>query len=96
MEHIPRAPLASDSDSELVDYLYQASCVHEHTARGLEWVLSMGVAMICQLEDAICDTHGHHQTIQRILKRVFRRYRLIHYAYELLRCLEVEIRRFSC
>ena len=92
MEHIPRAPFAS----ELVDDLYQASCVHERKAHGLEWVRSMGVATMCQPEDAICDIHGPHQTVRRILKRIFHRYQLIRYAYELLRCLEVEIRRFSC
>ena len=56
----------------------------------------MDVATMCRPEDTICDTHGPHQTIRRILKRVFRRTRLICYAYELLRYLEVEIRRFSC
>ena len=75
MEHIPRAPFASD----LVDDLYQASCAHEYKAHGLEWARSMGVATMCQPEDAICDTHGLHQTIRRILKRFFRRYRLIRY-----------------
>ena len=90
MEQLPLAPFVS----ELVDDLYQASCAHEHKAYGLEWAQSMGMAMMCQPEDAICDTHGPHQTIRRVLKQVFHRHQLIRYAYELFRCLEIEIRRF--
>ena len=88
MEHIPLAPFVS----ELVDDLYQASCAHEHKAHGLEWARLMGMARMYQPEDAICDAHGPHQTIRRKLKRIFHRYRLIRYTYELLRCLEIEIR----
>ncbi len=33
----------------------------------------------------------NYQTIRGIMKQVFRRFRLIRYAYESLRCLDIEI-----
>ena len=48
---------------ELADDLYQGCYVHEHRAHGLDLAWSMGMAMMCQLKDAICDTHGPYQTI---------------------------------
>ena len=46
-------------------------------------------------EDAICDVRESWQTIQSMFKPVFRWFRLIGYAYKLLRCLDLEIWRFS-
>ena len=54
----------------------------------------MGVATMANKKDPICDIHGPCQTIQSTLKLVFRRFRLIGYAYKLLRYLDVEIWRF--
>ena len=45
-------------------------------------------------KDAISDTHGPCQTIQRTFKQVFHQFWFTHYAHELLRCLDVEIWRF--
>ena len=45
--------------------------------------------------DAICDVRGPCLTIWRTFKPVCRWFRLIGYAYELLRYLDVEIWRFS-
>ena len=40
-----------------------------------------------QQKDAIYDVRGQCQTIRSTLKLVFRSFRMIGYAYELLRCL---------
>ena len=48
-----------------------------------------------QQEDAICNVCGLWQTIQSTFKPVFRWFRLIGYAYELLRCLDLKIWWFS-
>ena len=52
--------------------LYLAACAPEQKTRGLQWVRSMGMAMInSQQMDAICDAYGPCQTIGSILKPVF-------------------------
>ena len=48
-----------------------------------------------QQKDAICDVRGRCQTISSIFSRFVTDFRLIGYTYELLRCLDVEIWRFS-
>ena len=48
-----------------------------------------------QQKDAICDVRGLCQMIRSIFKPVCCWFRLIGYAYELLRCLDVEIWQFS-
>ena len=47
-----------------------------------------------QQEDAICDVRGSWQTIQSTFKPVYCWFRLIGYAYKLLRCLDLEIWQF--
>ena len=69
-------------------------CVHEQKSHDLQWARSMGMDE-CQNKNAVCDAHRPFQSIWSILKRVFRQFRLICYAYKLLRCLKVEIWRFS-
>ena len=49
----------------------------------------------CHQKCTICDACGLCQTTRSSLTAVFAKFRLIHYAYELLRCLDVEIWRFS-
>ena len=46
-------------------------------------------------KDAICDVRGPCLTIRGTFKPVCRWFRLIGHAYKLLRCLDVEIWRFS-
>ena len=45
---------------------------------------------------SICDAHGPWQTIQSIMKPVFRQYRRICCSYESLRCLDLQIQQFLC
>ena len=47
-----------------------------------------------QQTDAFCDAHGPCQKIRSTFKPVFRRFRLIDYAYKLLWVLDFEIWRF--
>ena len=69
---------------------YLASYVHEQKAHGLQWVWSIGLAMIgnkIMLLWCSC-------TMQNELKQhlpVFHQFQQIVYAYELFRCLDVEI-----
>ena len=58
---------------------------------------AIGVVNRCgQEKSTICDAHGPCQRNRSILKPVFCRFRLMHRAYMLLRCLDLEIWRFSC
>ena len=75
---------------------------HEQKAHGLQCAIALvQVGMVNghgyddQQEDAICDVRGPWQTIQSTFKPVYCWFWLIGYAYELLRCLDLKIWRFS-
>ena len=66
---------------------YQATCVHEQKTRGLQWARSMGMVMMA-------NNYIPFVTVSNDSKHVwvnFSPLRLVHYAYNLLRCLDVEI-----
>ena len=67
---------------------------------GMHYALSTGTVdrrgYVSQQKGTIYDARGPCPSISRIMKPVFRRIRLICYAYESLRCLYLEIWRFLC
>ena len=64
------------------------TCAHEQRTHGQQ---SIGMA----IKTPYCDTHGPCQSIQSIVKQVFRQLQLIRRTYKSLRCLDVVIWWFS-
>ena len=106
LEHIPPMLQLHVSESSIdlhvcvllttFSYVCQVSCAHEQKAYGLqqpEQVRSIGVANRNSLFVTLV---GCAKRNRSILKPVFCQFRQVHCAYELLRCLDLKMWRFSC
>ena len=77
------------------DDLYQATCAHGQKTQPAVGMQSMDMATMANKQMlAICDARGLCQTIQSMFEPVFCRFQLVHYAYDFLRYLDVQIWRF--
>jgi hypothetical protein len=104
--HVARARAASASCSASISTLKQYACVcwrplPTYYIRLCAWSEStwdpMCLIYRCgQQKHSVCDTRGPYQTIRSIIKLNFRLFQRINYACESLRCLDLEIWRFSC